>query len=193
LVVKIKGPSAREWLQLTLIRVLAWFLRLVDSLFDVRWGEGMLAHLAGGWERQISKLDADIARLEQERHELQMQAEALAIHAAALYLGGRSLARQELRFDPADPKDEEMLDASIDLLVKQRLAAIETEEIEAGHYIYHLEPNWPAISARLGSAAEQAEATGQAAAADGVTPEIADWFREGQKFIDEAFLSQTDP
>ena len=105
---------------------------------------------------------------------------AAALHAAAVYLGGRSLARGELSFDPADPRDEEMLDATIDLLVKEQLASIEAVETGDGHYIYRLEPNWAEIHSKLSQATEQAD------------PEIADWFREGLHFIEEAFLAEAD-
>ena len=165
--------------QLTLLRWLAAILALTDKLFNVRWGERLLANLARRWQVQLVRLDETLAELEQERHRLHLQTEALALHAAALYLGGRSLARDELRFDPAVPGDEKTLDASIDLLVKEKLAAIETEEIEPGRYVYHLEPDWVAIRARLAEATRQAE------------PDSADWFREGLRFIDEAFLSET--
>jgi hypothetical protein len=165
--------------QLTLLRWLAATLVLTDKLFNVRWGERLLESLARRWQTQLISLDESLAELEEERHRLHMQTEALALHAAALYLGGRSLARDELRFDPADPRDEKTLDASIDLLVKERLAAIETEEIEPGRYVYHLEPDWAAIRARLAEATRQAE------------PGMADWFHEGLRFIDEAFLSET--
>jgi hypothetical protein len=79
----------------------------------------------------------------------------------------------ELRFDPTDPRDEELLDASIDLLVKKRLAAIESQEIGSGHYIYFLEPDWDAIRQVLVGATTQAE------------PENAEWYSEGVRFIDE--------
>lgn len=162
--------------QLRLLRLLALFLTIVDSLFHVRWGERLLERLAGRWQVQLLELDRSLTRLEVERHQLQSQAEALSIHAAALYLGGRWLARGELRFDPADPHDEQVLDATIDLLVKTRLAAIESEKVEAEHYLYHLEPDWPAIRARLVEAA---------ALADG---ETAAWIQEGLKFIDDSLL-----
>ena len=165
--------------QLTLLRWLAATLALTDKLFNVRWGERLLENLARRWQTQLVRLDETLAELEQERHRLQVQTEALALHAAALYLGGRSLARDELRFDPANPGDEKTLDASIDLLVKEKLAAIETEEVEPGRYVYHLEPDWVAIRARLAEATRHAE------------PDMADCFREGLRFIDEAFLSET--
>jgi len=107
-----------------------------------------------------------------------MQAQALSIYAAALYLGRRRLARDELLFDPSDPRDEEVLDASIELLVKERLADIETKEIGDGQYTYRLDPDWLAIRARLSAALEQA------------APESDDWLREGLKFIDEALLPE---
>ncbi len=164
--------------QLTLLRLLSALLGAVDSLFNIGWGERVLERLANRWQSQLAQLDAALALLEKERAQLQLQAEALAIHAAAIYLGGRCLARDELCFDPADPHDEEILDASIDLLVKGRLATIEPEEIEPDRYIYHLEPDWPAIRTRLSDAAEQADS------------QMADWFREGVRFIEEAFLSE---
>jgi hypothetical protein len=160
-----------------MLRVLSVVLGAVDALLDVRWGERCLERLAERWQSRLTNLDEALAELEKERRQLQAQAEALAIHAAAIYLGGRSLARDELRFDPADSHDEEILDATIDLLVKARLASVETEEIEPDRYIYHLEPDWPAIRSQISDAVEQAE------------PQVAEWFREGLKFIDEAFLS----
>lgn len=176
--------NPRPWptwsqIQLGLLRLLSGILRLVDGLFNVHWGEQMLGRLAGRWEAQLAHLDEALIRLEQERRQLQVQAEALALHTAALYLGGRSLTRSELRFDPADPHDEEILDATIDLLVKERLASIEAEELDGGGYVYYLEPDWSAIHARLTEATDQTE------------PETAQWFREGLAFIDESYLSGT--
>jgi hypothetical protein len=166
--------SLWDRIQLALLRMLSALLGIVDGFFHVHWGQQLLEHLANRWQSQLAQLNEALTQLEMERSKLQLQAEALAIHAAAIYLGGRSLARDELRFDPADPHDEAMLDASIDLLVKERLASIETEQVGPDHYVYHLEPDWPAIRARLSNAAEQAE------------PQSADWFREGLRFIDEA-------
>ncbi|MFC2029719.1 hypothetical protein ACFLWA_03215 [Chloroflexota bacterium] len=167
--------------QLALLRWLATILALADQLFNVHWGERLLESLASRWQAQLAELDDNLAHLEEERQRLHLQTEALAIHAAALYLGGRSLARGELRFDPADPQDDRTLDAAIDLLVKESLAAVETEEIEPRCYVYHLEPDWVAIRARLAEATRQAE------------PQLADWFGESLRFIDEAFPSETSP
>lgn len=163
--------SLWEQTQLTLLRFLSIMLGLLDRLFHVHWGEHLLDRMSKRWQMRVDQLDETLAHLEKERRRLQLQAEALAIHAATIYLGGRSLAREELRFDPTIPGDEEILDASIALLVKQRLAAIESEEIEPGHFVYHLEPDWAAIHNHLGEVADQAE------------PETAEWLREGMRFI----------
>lgn len=177
----LKPLTFWEQVQLTALRLLTLFLGLVDGLLHVRWGEQLLEHLARRWQSRIAQLDQHLARLEQERERLEAQSEALALHVAAIYLGGRSLAHNGLHFDPADPHEEEMLDATIELLVKQRLASVEMEEIEAGHYIYHLQPDWRAIYARLSGAAEQSE------------PEMADCFRSSLKFIGDTFLSEANP
>jgi len=173
--------SLRDRLELGLIRLMAIVLSLFDGLFRVNWGERLLDRMTERWETRISELDQTLAQLDQERTRLHLQTEAISIHAAVIYLGGRSLARNELIFDPADPQDEEVLDASINLLVKQKLAAIETEEIEASRFVYHLDPDWPAIRAFLTDAAEQAD------------PEIADWLTQGTEFIDEALLFGMQP
>ncbi len=166
----------RDRIQLALLRLLSVVLGTVDHLFHVRWGERLLGRMAIRWEARLATLDEALALLEQERRRLHGQAEALAIQATAIYLAGRSLAHDELRFDPAEPHDEEILDAIIELLVKERLAAIEMQEIKKGHYVYRLEPDWPAIRTRLAEAAEQADRA------------IGEWLRDGLKLIDETFL-----
>jgi hypothetical protein len=167
-----------QQVQLLSLRLLSLVLGVVDTLFHGRWGEQLLARLANRWQTKLLQLDDTLAHLQKERDQLTLQAQALSLHAAAIYLGGRLLARNELRFDPADPHDEELLDATIDLLVKERLAGIEIQEIEPNRYIYHLEPDWPSIRARLAAAATQIE------------PEVASWLDETITFIDDAFLSE---
>jgi hypothetical protein len=166
----------RDRIQLALLRLLSVVLGTVDHLFHVRWGERLLGRMASRWEVRLAQLDEALSLLEQERRRLHGQAEALAIQATVIYLGGRSLAHDELLFDPADPHDEEILDAIIELLVKEQLAAIEMQEIEPERYIYRLEPNWPVIRNRLAEAAEEAD------------PAIGEWLRDGLTFIDETFL-----
>ena len=167
--------------QLLLLRMLSIGLGLVDRLLRVDWGERALGRMSRKWESQLEELDATLVQLEQEREQLQAQSEALAIHAAAVYLAGRNLTEDKLHFDPEISHDDEILDATIDLLVKQRLASIETEKVDEGHFVYTLEPDWDAILGRLQAAADQAN------------PEVAEWFQEGIRFIDEAFLHQAGP
>ena len=121
----------------------------------------------------MAQLDAELAALEKERQAVQQQAEGLALYTAVTYLAGRRLTRGELCFDSADPGDEEVLQANIDLLVKERLASIDVQEIEPGHYLYRLEPDWAEIQARLEEAAIHAG------------PEAAGWLREGAKLVKE--------
>ena len=170
-----KGVPLRDRVELGLIRLAARGLVRVDRLFNVRWGERLLDRASEGWQDQLVALDQALFHLSQERDRLEGQIEALSIHLAAVYLGGRQLTHGELRFDPADSRDEELLDASIDLLVKQRLAAIEPQEIGPGQYVYLLEPDWNAIRQFLARAVAQAD------------PESAEWYREGVRFIDESF------
>jgi hypothetical protein len=171
--------SLVDQVQLVLLRRLSAVLALVDGMLSVDWGERLLDRLAQRWQGQIAKVDAALAQLEVERHHLHLQAEAMAIQTAAIHLGARMLARKELLFDPADPQDERILDASIELLVKDKLAAIETGETATGQYVYHLEPEWAAIRSRLVDATDRA------------TPELAAWLQEGIQFIDESFLHET--
>lgn len=164
--------------QLALLRFMSILLGRVDRILNVRWGEKMLAHMAERWEARLKKLDREILALEKERYRSQSQAEALVIHAATIYLAGRMLAHDELRFDPAIPRDEEILDATIDMMVKQRLASISSVEIEPGHFVYDLEPDWPAICGRISEVAEDAE------------PEFAEWLQESLRLIRETLLTQ---
>ena len=164
--------------QLFLLRMLSIALGMVDRIFRIDWGERALSRMSRRWEARLEQLDASLARLEQEREQIQSQSEALAIHAAAIYLAARSLTQDKLQFDPSISHDDEILDATIDLLVKERLASIETEEVEAGRFVYTIEPDWTAIRATLHAAASEAD------------PEIAEWFQEGIRFIDEEFLPQ---
>jgi hypothetical protein len=175
--VNARSPSVWDRLELRLIRLLTIGLASIDSLFNVDWGERLLERQANRWRAKLVRLQEEMDRLEAERCRVQAQAEALALHAATIYLGGRSLVHHELRFDPADPHEEEILDATVNLLVKNRLAAIEDREAEPGHHIYYLEPDWPAIYARLAKAMEMAE------------PQAAELYRESLAFIDETFLA----
>jgi hypothetical protein len=180
----VKAGTLSVWhrLELSLIRLATIGLALFDSLFNVDWGQRVLERQSQRWRVRLVGLQEEVDRLEAERGRVQSQAEALALHTATIYLGGRSLAHHELRFDPADPHEEEILDATVDLLVKNRLAAIEDREAGPGHHIYYLEPDWAAIRGRLAKAMEAAE------------PQAAELYRESVAFIDETFLGvERDP
>jgi hypothetical protein len=164
-------------LEMRLIHLLSIALAVIDTMFRVHWGERLLSRWTDRWQMRLSRLEEEVARLEAERDRVRSQSQALALNAAAVYLGGRSLLHGELRFNPADPREEEILDATVNLLVKSRLAAISPQETDPGHYLYYLEPDWPAIRAHLAQAAQQSE------------PQVADWFGESVKFIDDTFLS----
>jgi hypothetical protein len=167
-----RSLSTWDHLELMLLRWLSAALALVDSLLNVRWGERLLDRLTDRWKTELAHLEQALAHLDEERQRLNTQMEAIAIQTAVIYLAGRYQTRSELRFDPADPHDEQVLDASIDTLVKERLATIESEEIQPRCYVYTLELDWPAIRARLASAVDHAQ------------PELADWLDEGIRFID---------
>ena len=171
----MRPPLSSTWehMRLTLLHWLSTVLSLLDGQFHTRWGERVLIRLIDRWQTELNQLERTLAHLEEERQRLTSQMEAMAIHTAVIYLAGRCQARQEMRFDPADPRDEQLLDACIDTLVKEQLAAMETSEIQSGRYVYTLEPDWPAIQERLASAADEAE------------PELSDWLREGIRFIDD--------
>ncbi len=168
--------SFREQALWTVCRMIAAGLEPFDPMFHGCWGERLLKRLTGRWQNRLDRVEALIHALEQERNRLQQQTEALAIYGAAVYLGSRSLIRNELRIDPTDPREAEILDASIELLVKRQLAAVSVEEGQEGSRVYHLEPDWAAICTRLSDAAEQSESR------------MAEWFREGIQLIDETFL-----
>jgi len=176
----VSGGSQSIWnrLELRLIRTATIGLAMFDSLFNVNWGERLLERRADRWRARLVRLQEEMDRLEAERSRVQRQAEALALHAATIYLGGRSLVHHELRFDPADPHEEEILDATVQMLVNSRLAAIEDREVEPGHHVYYLEPDWEAIRGRLAEAMETAE------------PAAAELYGESVAFIEETFLGE---
>ncbi|MCL7455169.1 MAG: hypothetical protein M8467_19210 [Anaerolineae bacterium] len=171
--------SSWDRAQLRLLRLLGIVLGLMDDLLHVQWGERILTRMAARWQSRLAQLDQELEDLAQERHDADLKAQALSVYAAALYLGRRQMAHGELTFDPSQPRDEEILDATIELLVKERLAAIETVEVEPGRYTYTLEPDWVAIRACLSVALDHSK-TGND-----------DWLREGLEFIDEALLPET--
>lgn len=165
--------SLWDRVELRLLRLLSITLAILDGLLGVSWGKRVLDRLTARWQADLAKIDATLAALEQDRIRLRTQAEGLALYAAVTYLASRQSACGEICFDPADPDDEQALDANIELLVKERLAAIEICRVGEGHDLYRLEPDWAQIQARLEQAASQAE------------PETARWLRDGASMIEE--------
>lgn len=168
-----RWTSFRDRMELRMLRLLSISLAVMDRALGVRWGERLLALLAARWQARLAQIDADLAALEEERAMVRLQAEGLALYTAITYLASRQLARGELCFDSAAPQDEQVLEANIDLLVKERLASVDVQEIEPGHYLYRLEPDWAEIQARLEEAARHAK------------PETADWLRDGSRLVEE--------
>jgi hypothetical protein len=107
-------------------------------------------------EKELSRREAKFARYRDRMTELEKQLTglegllgAINLRLCLLYLRERGLLSPErwLSFDPDDPEEEKGLEMLIEHLVKPRLATIEMDEIEEGHYVYHLQPDWAAIRA----------------------------------------------
>ena len=118
-------------------------------LFDHLWG----THLA---EKELSRRGAKVARYRAQMTELEKQLTrlegllgAINLRLCLLYLRERSLLSPErwLSFDSNDPEEDRGLGLVIEHLVKPRLATVETDQVEEGHYIYHLQPDWASIRA----------------------------------------------
>ena len=107
-------------------------------------------------EKELSRREAKVARYRTRMTELEKQLTrlegllgAINLRLCLLYLRERGLLSPErwLSFDPNDPEEEKGLEMLIEHLVKPRLATIEMDEVEEGHYVYHLQPDWAAIRA----------------------------------------------
>ena len=107
-------------------------------------------------EKELSRREAKVARYRTRMTELEKQLTrlegllgAINLRLCLLYLRERGLLSPErwLSFDPDDPEEEKGLEMLIEHLVKPRLATIEMDEVEEGHYVYHLQPDWAALRA----------------------------------------------
>ena len=126
-------------------KILFTALILVDHLLGT--------HLV---EKELSRREAKVARYRARMTELEKQLTrlegllgAINLRLCLLYLRERSLLSPErwLSFDPNNPEEDKGLDLLMEHLVKPRLATIEMDEVEEGHYVYHLQPDWAAIRA----------------------------------------------
>jgi chromosome condensin MukBEF complex kleisin-like MukF subunit len=144
-------------------KILLAGMSLIDYLFATNF-----------LEREVARRKAKLARAEARLAELSAQLvklgellEAANLQLCLLYLRQRELLLPHhwLRFDTADPQEDQGLDLLINHLVKPRLAAIEMQEVEENHYIYKLEPDWAAIGDYLAQHGADLQ------------PEIADWLK----------------
>ena len=126
-------------------KVLFTALVLVDHLLGTHLAEKELARR----EAKVARHRAQMTELEKQLARLEGLLGAINLRLCLLYLRERSLLSPEqwLSFDPNDPEEERGLDLLIEHLVKSRLATIEMDKVEEGHYLYHLQPDWAAIRA----------------------------------------------
>lgn len=124
-------------------KILFTALILVDHLLGTKLAEKELARR----EAKVTRCRARMTDLEKQLTRLEGLLRALNLRLCLLYLRERSLRAPErwLSFDPNDPEENKGLDLLIEHLVKPRLATIEMDKVEEGHYVYHLQPDWTAI------------------------------------------------
>ena len=118
---------------------------LVDHLLGTKLAEKELARR----EAKVARYKARMTDLEEQLTKLEGLLGAINLRLCLLYLRERSLLSPErwLSFDSNDPEEDRGLGLVIEHLVKPRLATVETDQVEEGHYIYHLQPDWAAIRA----------------------------------------------
>ena len=126
-------------------RILFAALILVDHLL----GTDLMQKELSRREAKVARYRARITELEKELAKLEDMMGTINLRLCLLYLRERSLLLPErwLSFDPNDPGEEKGLDLLIEHLVKPRLATVEMDQVEEGHYVYHLRPDWVAIRA----------------------------------------------
>jgi len=124
-----------------------WFATLVitDRLLGTNIVERELIRL----KRQMEAFENQATAIQQQMEELSHLLHVTQVELCVIYLRQRHILQPEtwLRFAPAGNADDESeLDIIIDRLVKHNLAAIRTEAISGQTYVYHLRPDWAAIS-----------------------------------------------
>jgi hypothetical protein len=135
-------------------RVLFLGLAIVDRLFGTHWVQRELERR----RNLLTEHQTRVANIQREIDYLQVQLETLHLQLCLLYLRHRYMAGLEnwLHFESGG-SDEPGLDILIEHLVKPRLAAIEMHETAPDHHVYHLRPDWGAIAAAIGDAANVLE------------------------------------
>lgn len=126
-------------------RILFTTLILVDHLLGTKLVEKELSRR----EAKVARYRVRMVELEKQLIQLEGLLRAVNLRLCLLYLQERHLVSPEqwLSFDPDDPKENRGLDLVIEHLVKPRLATIGMDEVEEGHCLYHLQPDWAAIRA----------------------------------------------
>ena len=126
-------------------KILFTALVLVDHLLGTHLVERELARR----EAKVARYRAHMMELERELTKLEDLLGAINLRLCLLYLRERSLLSPErwLSFDPNNPEEDRGLELIIEHLVKPRLATIEMDKVEEGHYVYQLQPDWAAIRA----------------------------------------------
>ncbi|MDH4136029.1 MAG: hypothetical protein OEW09_04835 [Anaerolineae bacterium] len=126
-------------------RILFTALILVDHLLGTHLVQKELARR----EAKVARYRTQMTELEKQLTRLEGLLGAINLRLCLLYLRERSLLSPErwLSFDSNDPEEDRGLGLVIEHLVKPRLATVETDQVEEGHYIYHLQPDWAAIRA----------------------------------------------
>jgi len=104
-----------------------------------------------GTERQIvahAEVDPEEMAANQERLEREELDEArreLGSFRTAVEEARAAGEGAEVPFDAADPHRDELADALIQYLVRPGYAAVRTEEPSPGHYVYHVQVDWPKL------------------------------------------------
>ena len=126
-------------------RILFTALILVDHLLGTNLAKKELSRR----EANVARYRAQMTELEKQLTRLEGLLGAINLRLCLLYLQERSLLLPErwLSFDANDPEEDTGLNLLIEHLVKPRLATIEMDKVEEGHYLYHLQPDWAAIRA----------------------------------------------
>lgn len=118
-------------------------------LIDHMLGTNLAGKELSRREAKVARYRARMTELEKELVRLEGLLGAINLRLCLLYLRERNLLSPErwLSFNSNDPEQVKGLDLVIEHLVKPRLATIEVDQVEEGHYVYHLQPDWAAIRA----------------------------------------------
>lgn len=124
------------------------FMLVADQLLGTRLIEWELARR----QRLIDQLVIEMQDVNRELAVLSADLELCQLAMCLVDLRARS-ERNDLenwlRFAPHSDGEEALLNKVIECLVKSRLASVDVEPVGLDIYVYHLNPDWPAIVERL--------------------------------------------